>query len=189
MPPPVVLLDACTLYPAALRDVLMRLALHRLIQARWTDAIHDEWTEAVLRDRPDLTRERLQRTRDLMNLHAEDSLVTGHEKHIPALQLPDPDDRHVLAAAIEAEAETLLTWNLKDFPADELSRHDLEPEDPDTFLTRLLDDHCEAFLRVLREARASLKNPPLTAAHYLETLRAQGLVRTCALLTNHLAEL
>lgn len=54
MSPPVVVLDACTLYPAALRDILMRLALHRLILARWTDAIHDEWIEAVLRDRSDL---------------------------------------------------------------------------------------------------------------------------------------
>lgn len=62
MSPPVVVLDACTLYPAALRDILMRLALHQLILARWTDAIHDEWIEAVLRDRSDLTRERLQRT-------------------------------------------------------------------------------------------------------------------------------
>lgn len=65
MSPPVVVLDACTLYPAALRDVLMRLSLHGLIAARWTDAIHDEWIEAVLRDRPDLTREQLGRTRDL----------------------------------------------------------------------------------------------------------------------------
>jgi len=82
MQAPVVLLDACTLYPVALRHVLMRLALHRLIQARWTDAIHDEWIDAVLRDRPDLTRERHQRTRERINLHAEDSLVTGNERRI-----------------------------------------------------------------------------------------------------------
>ena len=116
MRPPVVVLDACTLYPAALRDVLMRMALHRLIQARWTDAIHDEWINAVLRNRPDLSREKLQRTRELMDLHAEDSLVTGYEPKIHELELPDANDRHVLAAAIKAKAEIILTWNTKDFP-------------------------------------------------------------------------
>jgi predicted nucleic acid-binding protein len=160
----------------------MRLAVHGLIEARWTASIHDEWIEAVLRDRPDLTRERLQRTRELMNLHAEDSLVTGHERHLEALRLPDPNDRHVLAAAIEAGADTLLTWNLKDFPAEELARHGVVAESPDTFLARLLADHPEDFVSVLREARTSLKNPPLTAGDYFEKLHDQGLVRTCALL-------
>ena len=84
MSPPVVVLDACTLYPAALRDILMRLALHQLILARWTDAIHNEWIEAVLRDRSDLTRERLQRTRERMDLHAEGSLVSGYERRMPS---------------------------------------------------------------------------------------------------------
>ena len=92
MQPPVVLLDACTLYPAPLRDVLMRLALHGLIQARWTDAIHEEWIGAVLRNRPDLSRPQLERTRQLMDLHAEDSLDTGHEKRMESMNLPDPDD-------------------------------------------------------------------------------------------------
>jgi predicted nucleic acid-binding protein len=179
MQPPVVLLDACTLYPAALRDLLMRLALHRMIRARWTNAIHNEWIAAVLRDRPDLTRERLQRTRDLMNLHADDSLVTGYEKHIEAIELPDPNDRHVLAAAIEAEADILLTWNLRDFPLKALSPYGLVAEDPDTFFLRLLKNRWEEFLDVLQEARESLKHPPLSIEHYLEILSNQGLRGTC----------
>jgi hypothetical protein len=86
---PVVVLDACVLYPAALRDLLMRLAAHGLIQAKWSEDIHREWMEAVLRERPDLTRDRLQRTRELMDKHAGDCLVTGYEKHIVHLTLPD----------------------------------------------------------------------------------------------------
>ena len=187
--PPVILLDACTLYPAALRDILMRLALHRLIQARWTDAIHDEWINSVLRSRADLTRERLLRTRELKDLHARESLVTGYQKHIPRLNLPDPDDRHVLAAAIEAGAETLLTWNLKDFPVDALAAYKLKAESPDALLVRLLASHRDRFLCALREARTCLKYPPLTAPDYLKTLRAQGLVDTCGLLEKELAEL
>lgn len=189
MPPPVVLLDACTLYPAALRDVLMRLTLHGLIQARWTDAIHDEWIEAVLRDRPDLSRPQLERTRKLMDLHAEDSLVVGHEKRMGSLNLPDPDDRHVLAAAIEAGADVLLTWNLRDFPETAMAPHGIAAETPDALLAQLFQRHRDALLVVLREARESLKNPPLTPADYLETLRRQGLKRTCELLDSFLPEI
>jgi predicted nucleic acid-binding protein len=189
MIPPVVVLDACTLYPAALRDVLMRLALHGLISARWTDAIHNEWIEAVLRDRPDLTRERLQRTRELMDLHAEGSLVTGYEPRMAGLELPDGDDRHVLAAAIEADADMILTWNLRDFPEVVLSSHGLHAVTPDDLLAGLIDDHREEMIAVLRGARLSLKQPPLTAAGYLTTLRTQGLARTCTLLESFLSEL
>jgi predicted nucleic acid-binding protein len=186
---PVVVLDACTLYPAALRDVLMRLAVHGVIFARWTDAIHDEWIEAVLRDRPDLNRGRLQRTRELMDLHAEDCLVTGYEQRIQDLDLPDADDRHVLAAAIEAEANMILTWNLRDFPEAVLVGHGLRATTPDELLTGLIMDYREVMIAVLREARLSLKEPPLTAAEYLATLRNQGLTQTCALLAPFLHEL
>lgn len=92
--------DACVLYPAPLRDLLMHLALTDLFRAKWTDAIHDEWTKSVLESRPDLTREQLERTRALMNIHVRNCLVTSYEDLIPSLTLPDPDDRHVLAAAI-----------------------------------------------------------------------------------------
>lgn len=87
--------DACVLYPAPLRDLLMRLAVTDLFRAKWTEAIHDEWTRSVLRDRPDLSADQLQRTRTLMNDNVRDCLVTGYEELIPALHLPDPDDRHV----------------------------------------------------------------------------------------------
>jgi len=93
-----VIYDACVLYPAPLRDLLMRLALSDLYRARWTDMIHDEWTRNVLKDPPDLKAEDLERTRSLMNAHVRDSLVTGFEHLIPSVELPDADDRHVVAA-------------------------------------------------------------------------------------------
>jgi predicted nucleic acid-binding protein len=189
MSPSVVVLDACTLYPAALRDVLMRLALHQLIHARWTDAIHDEWIEAVLRDRQDLTRERLQRTRELMDFHSEGSLVTGYEHRIQDLELPDKDDRHVLAAAIETEADSILTWNLKDSPVALLASHGIHATTPDELLSRLSKDHPEEMITVLREARLCLRQPPVSAAEYLATLSNQGLIRTCAILQPRIHEL
>jgi len=99
-----VIYDACILYPAPLRDLLMQLALTGLFQARWTDRIHDEWTRNVLKNRPDLTVAQLNRTRAMMNAAVEDALVLEYEYIIPSLELPDTDDRHVLAAAIAAKA-------------------------------------------------------------------------------------
>lgn len=107
-----VLYDACVLYPAPLRDLLMHVAVTDLYRAKWTDAIHDEWTRNVLENRPDLKPEQLQRTRELMNAHVRDCLVTGYETLIEAVTLPDPDDRHVLAAAIRAGADLIVTFNL-----------------------------------------------------------------------------
>jgi hypothetical protein len=111
------LYDACVLYPAPLRDLLMQLALTDLFRARWTDQIHDEWIRNVLKNRPDLTLEQLTHTKNLMNSHVRDCLVRGYERIIPSLNLPDLGDRHVLAAAIIGEAEdfyiqTLVTLNL-----------------------------------------------------------------------------
>src|SRR5438046_339093 len=113
---PIVVLDACVLYPAALRDLLMRMAGHGLIQAKWSEEIHEEWMTAVLRERPDLTRDRLQRTRELMDKHAGDCLVSGYERHMEQLTLPDMNDRHVLAAAVECDADAIVTWNVSDYP-------------------------------------------------------------------------
>jgi hypothetical protein len=84
------LYDACVLYPAPLRDLLMHLALTDLFRARWTEAIHDEWTRHVLANRPDLTPQQVGRTRALMNAHVRDCLVEGYEDLIPGLTLPTP---------------------------------------------------------------------------------------------------
>ena len=136
----IVLYDACVLYPAPLRDLLMHLALADLFQARWTDAIHDEWTRNVLANRPDLTPESLGRCRELMDAHVPDCLVAGYEPLIPTLSLPDPDDRHVLAAAIHGGAGTIVTFNLGDFPASALGPFSIEAVHPDEFVVRLWDE-------------------------------------------------
>src|SRR5215467_7169425 len=133
------LIDACVLYPAPLRDLLMWLALTDLFRARWTDEIHDEWIRNVLADRPDLRPEQLERTRQLMNTRVRDCLVTGYENLIEKLTLPDRNDRHVLAAAILAGADVIVTFNLTDFPADILSQFSIETRHPDDFVLALMD--------------------------------------------------
>jgi len=122
--------DANVLYPAPLRDLFIRLAQAGLVQARWTEAIHEEWMCNVLKDNPRLSAERLARTRTLMNEAVRDCLVTGYEDLIASLSLPDPDDRHVLAAAIHARADVIVTCNLKDFPAEVLAGFSIEAQHP-----------------------------------------------------------
>jgi predicted nucleic acid-binding protein len=151
--PPIVILDACVLYPAALRDLLMRMAVHDLISARWSEKIHEEWMTAVLRSRPDLRRSQLERTRQLMDLHGGDCLVTDYEKHIEGLILPDPDDRHVLAAAMECGADAIVTWNLSDFPAVVLDTHSVALWTPDDLMVHVVMTDPDLMLQVLREHR------------------------------------
>ncbi|MES2262571.1 MAG: PIN domain-containing protein [Pseudomonadota bacterium] len=175
-----VVYDACVLYPAPLRDLLMHLALSDLYRARWSDMIHDEWTRNVLASRPDLNHGQLNRTRQLMNAHVRDSLVTGFEYLIPSISLPDPDDRHVAAAAIHSGASLIVTFNLKDFPQAALKPYNLAAQHPDDFMVDLLDLHITGVLEAVASHRRSLKNPPKTADEYLDTLLAQGLTQSVA---------
>jgi hypothetical protein len=176
------LYDACVLYPAPLRDLLMYLAVTDLFRAKWTDAIHEEWIQSVLNDRPDLTRDKLERTRDLMNAHVRDCLVTGYEALIPSLTLPDPDDRHVLAAAIVSGTDVIVTFNLKHFPDEALKPFGIEAQHPDDFLTYQLDLAPNVVCAAAKRQRESLKNPPKTVEEYLQALERQGLAQTVSVL-------
>lgn len=106
-----VVYDANVLYPNTLRDLLLRIAQSGTVQAKWTNAILDEMTAALRRNRPDIPAEKIQRLRELMNKAVRDCLVSGYEPLIEGLKLPDPDDRHVLAAGIKAGAQVIVTRN------------------------------------------------------------------------------
>jgi hypothetical protein len=168
----VAILDACVLYPAPLRDLLLRLALTDLYRARWTERIHDEWIRSLLSQRPDLSRDRLQRTRDLMDQTVPDCLVTGFEELIESLGLPDPKDRHILAAAIRSQAGVIVTYNVKDFPEEILDGYGIEVQHPDEFVG--------AVCRAVRSQRLALKNPRFSTSELLNTFLSLGLATTVA---------
>ncbi|MBX3216621.1 MAG: PIN domain-containing protein [Labilithrix sp.] len=130
----VVLYDACVLYPAPLRDLLIRLANTGIVRARWSEAILDECFRNIQEQRPDLKPEALQRTRELMKKAVANCMVTGFESLIEGITLPDPDDRHVLAAAIRVGAQAIVTFNLRDFPKETLSQYEVEAQPPDDFV-------------------------------------------------------
>lgn len=158
----------------------MELAARGLFRAKWTNEIHDEWIRNLLKNRVDLNEERLLRTRDLMNQAVMDSVVEGYEELIAALSLPDPNDRHVLAAAIKCGADAIVTFNRKDFPLETLQNYELEHLHPDEFLLHQFGLDNAQFLTAALACRKRLKAPPKTSTEYLDRLEAQGLPLTVA---------
>ena len=175
-----VVYDANVLFPAPLRDLLMRVALTGVVRARWTDTILDECFHNIAKRRPDLTRERLDRTRALMNHALRDALVEGHEALIDGLTLPDPDDRHVLAAAIRAGAQVIVTFNLKDFPASALAPFGIKAKHPDDFIIEAIDLAPGAVAAAVSDQARALRNPPIRLNLLLDTLGQQGLTQSVA---------
>lgn len=148
----------------------MRLALTGLFRARWTEKIHDEWSSALLASRPDLTADQLRRTRDLMNENVCDCLVEEYEDLIPGLQLPDDNDRHVLAAAIKCSASVIVTLNLKHFPHSHTGKYGIEAQHPDDFITHQIDLSPGKVCSAVRDQRLALKNPVKSVEELLDTL-------------------
>lgn len=179
--------DACVLYPAPLRDFLMWLALSGRFRARWTLEIHQEWKRNLLKNRPDLKAEQLDRTSDLMDQAIPDACVTGYENLIEGLSLPDANDRHVLAAAIRCSASVIVTFNQKDFPASKLDEFGIEAQHPDEFVDNLFDLDPAAVVAAAQRQRQQLKMPPMDVDPYLELLMRQGLVQSVKALNQYRA--
>ena len=159
--PFVVVYDANALYGNAQRDLLIRIAQSGLVQAKWTDQILDEMLSNLAKKRPDIPAEKLATLRELMNKAVRDCLVTGYEPLIESLRLPDPDDRHVLAAAIESSAQVIVTTNLRHFPEAELRRWNVEAKSPDDFVLDQINIDARIVYSCVQEI-ADSRNPPET---------------------------
>lgn len=175
-----VIYDACVLFPAPQRDLLIRIAVTGVVRARWTDRILDECFRSILARRPELTMEKLARTRTLMNRAVRDCLVTGYAGLADHLDLPDPDDRHVVAAALRSGAQAIVTANLKDFPPQALAPLDIEALHPDRFVLDILDLAPGVVLKAVHDQVAALCNPPRELSDLLDTLEKGGLVQSVA---------
>lgn len=174
------LLDANVLYPAPMRDLFMQLAVMDLFAAKWTAEIHREWIEALLRNEPHRERAALERTRELMDRATRDCLVTGYESLLPAFSLPDPHDRHVIAAAVAGHCDVIVTQNGKHFPRAALDPFGIEAQHPDEFLCNQFSVAPALFCAAAGRVRGRLNNPPYSVSEYLDTLARQGLVVTAA---------
>ncbi|MDB5975057.1 MAG: hypothetical protein JWR07_1817 [Nevskia sp.] len=185
------LFDANVLFSPGLTSLAIDLALTGLYRAKWTARIHEEWVRAVYetmleqhgRERADQERLRLDRRRALMDAAVPDCLVEGYEFLEPTLALPDPHDRHVLAAAIYSKAAVIVTYNLNDFPAEMLARHGVEAQHPDDFFRHAASLDLHDVIEAVRKTRQRRRNPTYTVHDMLAEMRtAWGLTTTADML-------
>jgi hypothetical protein len=179
------IIDACVLYSAPVRDLIVRVAQAGLLHARWSEQIHEERMRNLLENNPRTIPERIERTRSLMDAAVRDCLVTGYHGLVETLTLPDPSDRHVLAAAIHSGARLIVTFNLVDFPIELLAPFGVAAIHPDQVFFELLDSAADEFCAAARLQRQALKQPPMTAEQFLAKLAAVGLSQTAARLSNY----
>lgn len=175
-----VVLDACVLYPAPLRDFLLNLADLDLFEPKWTQQIHEEWTTNLLKNRKDIMKSQLSRTKRLMTLAFPNSIVTEYEGIIDQLKLLDQNDRHVLAAAIKSKSNQIVTFNLKDFPSSYLRNFDITAIHPDEFALDLFKQNKKRVEDALVRQIESLKNPPLDRRKVMSILESNGLIKIMA---------
>lgn len=173
----IVIYDACVLYPSALRNLLIELAMPGmdLFQAKWTDRIESEWVSNLIANRSDLDPSKIHKTAQMMRDAVPDCIVNNYAKLEAGLSLPDPNDAHVLAAAIRSKAQAIITRNLKDFPVDTLAEFDVEVIHPDNFLINQFDLGSGKVLDAVKNVRARLVKPSLHANQYIDRLAADGL--------------
>lgn len=178
-----VVLDACVLYPFWQRDLLLSLAHADLYTARWTEQIEAEWTRSLIANKPE-SRPSVERVVELMRTAIPDCLITGYEPLIAGLQLPDPSDRHVLAAAIRGNADAIVTSNTKDFPRDVLDGFGIELQTPDQFVVNQINLNQSQALAAIKQMRARWNRPELTAEQMVDLFAKRGLGQTAS----HLAD-
>lgn len=174
-----VIYDACVLYPNYLRDLLIRLARAGAVRARWTEEILSE-VRRNLHENRGIDPKKLQRLTDLMTAAVPDCIVTEYDELEPSVELPDPDDLHVLAAALRAGAQQIVTANLKDFPETVLAPLDVEAVSPDQFVLNLVKGRAGVVVQVVTEAAGDCHAPPLTVADLLSIYSKSGLIRSAA---------
>ena len=185
----IAVLDASVLYPAPLRDTLVHLAVYKAYKLRVSKDIHSEWINALLRNRPELSLQKLERTRDLINNIYPNVLVTKYESLIEQVTLPDANDRHVLAAAIRCGASVIVTNNLKHFPEKTTSIYNIKALSPDNFISKLIDEDTSLVCEAIKQQRSQLRNPPKSVQEILKTLHKQGLTVTTKKLQEYASQL
>ena len=172
-------LDANVLYPAMLRDVLLSLAHADLYSAKWSRHIREEWTRSLLQNKPTMGAQ-IAAASQAMEEAIPDCLVIGYEHLIEGLKLPDPDDRHVLAAAITGHADAIVTWNEKDFPRDVLDPFGIEVQTPDEFVLNQLMLEKVVALSAIKRMRERWARPQYDGPALVALFEMRGLPQTAA---------
>lgn len=168
------LLDANVLFPKLQCDALLSLAHAGLYAAKWSADIEREWMVSRLAKFPGSQEANVQKAK-AMSESIPDCMVTGYDEFIGCLNLPDPDDRHVLAAAIVGHADAIVTNNVKDFPLEALAAHDIDLQTPDQFIVNQLTLHPSRAIEALRRMRERWNNPKYTAEDLVTLFEQRGM--------------
>ena len=180
----IVVYDANVLYPNVTRDLLIRIAQAGLIHAKWTDKILDETLTALSTKFPEVDGQKWERVRRLMQSAIRDGLVVGYEPLIDVVSgLPDPDDRHVVAAAIKCKAQVIVTNNVRDFPESALATWNVEAKQPDAFVMDQINLDARAVYSAVQQIADTWNNPPGTFNDVLDAMARAGLVEAVAALS------
>jgi predicted nucleic acid-binding protein len=177
------LLDANVLYSVVISDALMEVAATGIYAAKWSAEIDSEWVRNLAKNK-DLPESAFHTRRDLMHDACPDWEVPEDAWKLiePYLELPDANDRHVLAAAIVGHADTIVTNNIKDFPVSILASIGITVLHPDEFLHQQLELEPLVVLTAFKVMRARLKNPAYTPERFVDALERNGLIQTAAFL-------
>tara|TARA_Y100000114_G_scaffold154224_1_gene175812 strand:+ start:6053 stop:6628 length:576 start_codon:yes stop_codon:yes gene_type:complete len=179
-------IDANVLFPIVIRDYLIWLSIHGLYTPKWSGKLLEEFTAIFGKKKKELTKEQIERQIQLMNRACPNALVEKYQGLLSSIELPDENDKHVVASAIKCNANVIVTYNLKDFPSEYLGSFGLTAVDPDTFIADMIDlspdQCCEAF----REMVLAKNKPPYTEIEYLEILKRNGLNQTAQELAKYL---
>ena len=173
-----VIYDACVLYPPSLRDLLLSFVREGIVFAGWSESILSECFCTMQRDRPDIRPETIAHTQESIRKTFPHCLVTGYEPLVSGLILPDSEDRHVLAAAIRFGAQAIVTFNLKDFPKRALDAFEMEAVHPDDFVLSQICLRPGVVAGLMHKQMRRLRNPPMTLAQGVDSLRRCGLEKS-----------
>lgn len=177
-------LDTNVIYPIEIRDLLFWFAYYDLFTPKWSKHIFDEWKDVM--KRKGVHEEEANRRVERSNLAFPDAMVNNYSGLIQALQLPDPKDCHVLAAAIKTNANVIVTNNIKDFPKDYLASFGLSVKTADDFLTDIIDLNPDQAIKAFKELVLNRRNPDLDEYQVLDILRNRGLNDTANFLHSQL---
>lgn len=171
-----VVLDTNVIYPLGIRDLLFWFAHFELYTVKWSEHIFDEWKRIMMRQGVSI--EEATRRVERAKLAFPDAQVHNYQSLVEYLTLPDKNDCHVMAAAIKANANLIVTNNLKDFPTDYLATFGLNAKTADDFLTDIIDLNHEQAVAAFREMVLCRKNPKQDEFTALSSLRRSGLKGT-----------
>lgn len=166
-----VFLDTCVLYGGALNDVLLELAENGTFRPLWSAHVLDE-LERNLTSRIGATASRSRVS--TMRMAFPDAEVHGYDDLIGVMTC-DKKDRHVVAAAVRADAEVIVTFNLKDFPPQSVTPYDINVVHPDDFMLDQLDLYPSLTMRTIEEISGAYEKPAMTVEELLHLLTKAGI--------------